>query len=289
MNGSMAKTRNTEAEPLFADLALARRVEAAWDFLGVQNALVQARRDPASGAEVLAVGGGHAIFLGAGSPLSQAQGLGLNGSIAEAEIGRMEAFFGDRSTSTQIEVCSLADPSLLSTLSRRGYMIAEQTHTLVSPLTAWAAQDRASVHPSAKAGVEIVRVEEDGLEPWVDVVLRCFFERPEDAPQALREGAIAMGIVAGVTAWLARVDGQTAGGGSLMIHEGLGLICGDGTLPDFRHRGVQTALLRARLAHAVAAGCDLAVICTQPGSGSQRNSERQGFRVVYARTMMIHT
>ena len=139
-----------------------------------------------------------------------------------------------------------------------------------------------------KANVEIVRVEEESLEPWVDVVLRCFFDRPEDAPPALRDGAIAMGMVPGVTAWLARVDGHPAGGGSLMIHEGLALICGDGTLPDFRHQGVQTALLRARLAHAVAAGCDLAVICTQPGSGSQRNAERLGFRVVYARTMMIN-
>ena len=73
-----------------------------------------------------------------------------------------------------------------------------------------------------------------------------------------------------------------------MIHGGLALICGDGTLPSFRHRGVQTLLLQARLAHAAASGCKLAAICTQPGSGSQRNAERQGFQVVYARTMLIH-
>ena len=85
-------------------------------------------------------------------------------------------------------------------------------------------------------------------------------------------------MVPGVTAWLARADGRPAGGGSLMIHQGLALICGDGTLPDFRHQGVQTALLRARLAHAAAAGCDLAVICTQPGSGSSatRNAWASG-------------
>jgi hypothetical protein len=49
---------------------------------------------------------------------------------------------------------------------------------------------------------------------------------------------------------------------------------------------VQSALLSARLDQGRQAGCDLAVICTQPGSGSQRNAERQGFSVVYARTMM---
>jgi len=72
-----------------------------------------------------------------------------------------------------------------------------------------------------------------------------------------------------------------------MIHDHLVLICGDGTLPQFRHRGVQTQLLRARLAHAQREGCKLAAICTQPGSGSQRNAERQGFRTVYARTMLV--
>ena len=69
----------------------------------------------------------------------------------------------------------------------------------------------------------------------------------------------------------------------LVIHDGLALFCGDG--PSFRHRGVQRRFF-ARLAHALAAGCRLAMICTQPGSGSQRNAERQGFRVAYARTML---
>ena len=84
------------------------------------------------------------------------------------------------------------------------------------------------------------------------MVLGCFFQEPDEPPPAFREGAISMGMVPGVTTWLARVEGQPAGGGSLMIHDRLALICGDGTLPRFRHRGVQTELLRARLSHAQA-------------------------------------
>jgi len=72
-----------------------------------------------------------------------------------------------------------------------------------------------------------------------------------------------------------------------MIHDGLALICGDGTLPSYRHRGVQTLLLQARLADAAASGCKLAAICTQPGSGSQRNAERQGFRIAYTRIKWV--
>jgi hypothetical protein len=272
-------------EILFADLDLTRRVEAAWDSLAIESARALKLLAPESAAEAIAVVGGHAVFMGAGSPLSQAQGLGLHGPVPEPEIALMEAFFRDRQTLTQIEVASLADQTLLSCLTQRGFLIAEQTHLLVASLATEGLR-RSSANPSEPATiVDVARVESGQCAFWVDVVLACFFEGPAAPPPALRDGAIAMAAVPGFSAWMARVDGQPAGGASLVIHDGLALFCGDGTLPSFRNRGVQTALLRSRLAHALAAGCRLAVTCTQPGSGSQRNAERQGFRVA-ARTML---
>ncbi|APW61463.1 GNAT family N-acetyltransferase [Paludisphaera borealis] len=268
---------------LLADHALARRIEAAWDRVGVENARSALRRRPDCGAEILAVGEGHAVYLGAGSPLSQAQGIGLNGPVAESDVARMEAFFLDRATPCQIEVASTADPSFPTLLSARGFAILELTHMLALPLAGWTPPDR----PGEGAGPEIVveRVEADRIEAWVDVVLGGFFDGDEP-PAALREGAIAMAMVQGVTAWQAKVDGRPAGGASLLVIDGLGLMAGDGTLAEFRGRGVQTALLSARLAHARDAGCDLAVTCTQPATGSQRNAERLGFQIVYARAML---
>src|SRR5262249_21318711 len=134
MNAPIKRSEPGESDALFADLPLARRIEAAWDHLGVENALAQKGRAPESKAEAIAVGGGHAVFLGSGSPLSQAQGLGLTGPVLESELVRMERFFRDRDTPIQIEVASLADPSLLASLSMRGYLIGEQTHSLVCPL-----------------------------------------------------------------------------------------------------------------------------------------------------------
>jgi hypothetical protein len=286
-NPKVERDGTEKPQPFFADHSLARRVEAAWDYLGVQNTLAQQRRAADAGAEILTVGGGHAVFLGAGSPLSQAQGLGMNGPVREEDLARMEQFFKDRDTPTQIEVASLADFSLLPALCMRGYWIAEQTHCLISCAGDWRLPGNDGGRSLWPGEVAVVQVEPHGLEAWVDVLMNCFFEPPAVSPPALREGALAMALVPGITAWVAKIEGEPAGGGSLMIHDGLALICGDGTLPRFRHRGAQTALLEARLAHARAAGCDLAAICTQPGSGSQRNAERQGFRVVYARTMMV--
>ena len=55
---------------------------------------------------------------------------------------------------------------------------------------------------------------------------------------------------------------------------------------DLRRHGVQTALLAARLAD-LAAGCDVAVVTTQPGSRSRRNVQRHGFDLLHTRAVLI--
>ena len=73
-----------------------------------------------------------------------------------------------------------------------------------------------------------------------------------------------------------------------MIPEhGIFAVCGAGTAAEFRGRGLQTALLRARLAAAAEAGCEFAVVITNGGSASQRNCERLGFRVAYSKVTVI--
>ena len=62
---------------------------------------------------------------------------------------------------------------------------------------------------------------------------------------------------------------------------------GAATAPAHRRRGIQTALLSARLADAAAAGCDVAVITTQPGSKSQQNAQRRGFDLLYTRAVLV--
>ncbi len=64
-------------------------------------------------------------------------------------------------------------------------------------------------------------------------------------------------------------------------------LCGATTLPEKRRRGVQTALLRERLARARESGCEVAVVTTQPGSKSQQNVQRQGFALLYTRAVLV--
>ncbi|WP_165227371.1 GNAT family N-acetyltransferase [Aquisphaera insulae] len=268
------------------DLDLVRRVEAGWDAINVETARSQRALDPALGADWIAVGGGHAAFLGMGSFLSQAQGLALDGPVGEDEIARMEQFFLDRGTPVQVEVATLADPSFLTALCLRGYTVADQSHSLVCPLEAGGGDTRDDAETDT-ASLQIVPAGVGDWDTLVDVTLRCFFEDPESAPPLLREGMLAMAALPANTGWLAVVDGEPAGGGSLWIHEGLALFYTDGTLAPYRGRGIHSALLQARLDHARAAGCDLAAIVTPPGGGSQRTAQRAGFVLSHARTMMV--
>ena len=72
--------------------------------------------------------------------------------------------------------------------------------------------------------------------------------------------------------------------GSVFLGEGVALLAGASTVPAGRRQGAQTALVAARLHYAAAQGCTLATMGAHPGSQSQRNAERHGFRVAYTRT-----
>jgi hypothetical protein len=92
-------------------------------------------------------------------------------------------------------------------------------------------------------------------------------------------------------AWLdGKPDGEAShppvGAASLAIHAGIACLFGASTRVPHRRRGVHTALLATRLAAAAVTGCELAVIHTEPGSESQRNVERLGFRLAYTKATM---
>ena len=81
-------------------------------------------------------------------------------------------------------------------------------------------------------------------------------------------------------------EGEPAGGGGVYMHEGVAEFGGASTRPVFRRRGVQSALLAARLKAASATGCDTAIVLTEPGSDSERNLGRAGFRLGYTKVIV---
>jgi GNAT superfamily N-acetyltransferase len=83
--------------------------------------------------------------------------------------------------------------------------------------------------------------------------------------------------------FVAEWEGYPIAAAAIAIHDGVALLAGASTDPVFRGRGAQAALLETRLGYAASVACELAMMGALPGSASQRNGERQGFRIAYTR------
>ncbi|MGE0042174.1 MAG: GNAT family N-acetyltransferase, partial [Vicinamibacterales bacterium] len=235
----------------------------------------RARVDPSAAAAWIEVAGAYAMFDGVDSPLTQTFGLGLFGDTGDRELARLEAFFDGRGAAVHHEVSPLAGVELAARLARRGYVPEEFTTVLCRPL---GGSPDGDTTPAGGVAVEPLPDGQAGL--FGDVAARGWAEFPEVAPFVADLSAV-FAHHAAARCYLAVVDGVPAGTGVLTMHEGVAVLAGASTVPEARCRGAQRALLAARLADAAAAGCDLAMIATAPGSASQRNAERRGFRIAY--------
>ncbi|MFL6215732.1 MAG: GNAT family N-acetyltransferase [Blastocatellia bacterium] len=258
---------------------MAHRLELTDAYGSAAFARAHASLFPETGATAESFAGGWAIFAGVDSPVTQAFALGLDGTVAEDEVARMEEFFRQRGAATTVELCPYADPSIVEVFRKRGYSLIEFSNVLTRRLTH---EDAAMV---GDGEVRVRHPESHEARVWAETVARGFF--PEgDLPPGMIDLFITSLNSATGTFFLAEVAGEIIGGGVLTMHDGVASCGGASTLPAFRGRGAQTALLRARLRYAAEHGCDLAMVTTLPGTTSQRNAERQGFRVVYTRSKL---
>lgn len=266
----------------FADIALARRLEMMDAYGEILYCRTHAELFPEAGATFESFAGGIAAYAGSNSPMSQAFAMGLNGVVTEKEIERLEDFFYSRGSVVSIEVCPLADDSLVRILNTRGYVVSEFSNVLVRNL----GSDLGSYRAAGR--VRIFEAKPAEFYIWTETVARGFADDKEVLPE-MRDIALVFFHEPGVRHVLVEVDGVVAGGGAMGINEGIADIFGTSTLRDFRGRGVQSSLIRALLETARDEGCEIATATTQCGSTSQRNFERQGFRVAYTRSKFVAT
>ena len=261
------------------NLELARRIELAEAQAAVECAETLNRLRPGSGAAVEQIAGGFAIYCGANSPTTQAVGMGLSGAVSEEGFDRLEHFYRSRKEPVRVETCPLADHSFIEQFGKRGYRVTEFSNVMALLLDGTRS---AQSWPGPPAGMTVEKVGHEETELWTLTVAQGFSGTFPVTPEIL-EVMKMFALGSSAECYLARIDGAVAGGGTLAICDGVAGLFGASTLPAFRGRGVQTALLHARLSRAAAAGCDLAVSLALPGSTSQRNIVRQEFSVLYTR------
>jgi GNAT superfamily N-acetyltransferase len=275
--------------PLFCDIALAGRIERAEAQLVAAASGAAARRGGGGGGAgfVIPIAGGVASFAEEDSPFNKVAGLGFGGLPDAAALEEIEQAFTARGAATQVELAHLADPGTGALLTGRGYQLVSFENVLGLAVRG---------HPGqgAPPGIEVRPSGDDEFESWLDVQIEGVghpdtqgLPSHEEFPGHAIAGAERDLAAAGVTRYAALRDGAMAGGASMRISDGIAQFTGAATAPAHRRRGIQAALLSARLADAAAAGCDVAVVTTQPASKSHQNVQRQGFDLLYTRAILV--
>ncbi|MBK8246958.1 MAG: hypothetical protein IPK85_06110 [Gemmatimonadetes bacterium] len=261
----------------FADLALSQRLERA-EAAGCRGFVeARARVESAVGAVWREFAGTFAMFDGPSSPITQTFNLGMERPVDAAQLDEIEAFYHDRQAPVFHEVSPLADDSARHLLVERGYRVVEYTSVLYRPI------DPAIVLSGARnPRLRVRAMVPADIDAWVETAVSGWSEFPEYAPM-MRGLSVVNTQHTDARCYLATLDDAMVATGGLSFHGDVALCAGASTIPAARQQGAQLALLEHRLRDAAAAGHTLAMMCARPGSGSQRNAERHGFRVAYTR------
>ena len=261
---------------VFADLDLSRRLERAEGQACLEFAESRHRLYPERGAAWMQCAGANVVFDGVDSPVTQTFGLGLFEPLLPGALDQIERFFQDRGAVVVHEVSPLAGIPTLDLLCARGYRPIELSTVLYRPV------DRPGAREDSVVTVRVAAPEESAL--WAEVSARGWAHDDPDLRGFLEQfGAVAFARQQSVH-FIAELDGQPGAAGALSLHGGVALFGGAATVPEMRRRGLQAALLEARIRYAFEQGYPLAMMVTEAGSQSQRNAERQGFRIAYTRT-----
>jgi GNAT superfamily N-acetyltransferase len=262
---------------IFCDKGISQKLERTEARANVDFVVSRARIQSESGAEWIEVAGTYAMFDGVESPLTQTFGLGVFEEITEAHLDEIEVFFRKHEAPVFHEVSPLADPSLMTLLSDRGYRPFELTNVMFRELGG--GEDR-KVNPDI-----VTRVINKGeIEMWARTAGEGWSTEMPGLEDFMYNFTLIAAQSEGARPFIGELDGKAIATGKLYVYDDVALLAGASTIPSGRRQGAQTALLDARLRLAGDEGCTLAIMSALPGSQSQRNAEKNGFRVAYTRT-----
>ncbi|MCF7635756.1 MAG: acetyltransferase, GNAT family [Dehalococcoides mccartyi] len=224
--------------------------------------------------------GAFIIYDGEASPINRVMCLGLKESILEEDLTGLEAFYNGHGLKAMLDVCPLAEEDMIYLLGKRGYTVYQFDSVLVHEVSSFRLEIK------EPPGIVIWPVNKNNYLTWLDVVSRGFSAAEADLPsmQSICEPNYHS---RNSSAYLAYLDGKPAGGGVLYVRGHMAELGGDATLPDFRRRGVQTALIQHRLKAARKMGVRQMVFVAAPGTSSERNARRAGFELAYSRALFL--
>ena len=246
--------------------------------------------------------GGIAGRSSPGNWSNSSVGMGLKGPVTQGEVDEVVAWFQEAGIEPRFEVCPFADPSLVAALEthRAVALIFENTF-----FRALSASERVSPLVETPRGLKIERVDPSdaaAVRQYSAVAMSGFL--PDGESPSEEDFAVSARVVAHprTVAMLATIDGEPAGAGAAAVSDPIEIgggangdaggtrvlaMFGASVLARFRNRGVQQALMAARLNHGIEHGAAMASIGAKPGIATERNARRMGFGLAYTKVHVV--
>lgn len=280
MRGRRPREEHMESSQLhspmleLADIARREEARAALGVSEVANASIRVAGGIASRGELRAW-------------VNTAIGLGMAGPVSGDEIDRLIAWYAEHGIEPRVELCPYADPSLAAILASRGFVphrFEQVFFREIDPAERFAAPNE----PPAGLDVRVVDPDDEATTLEFARTVSTGFTPPgkpvREQDVALFARCVRHARTVAIGAWL---DGRCVGGGALERLDDLAALYGLSVLSEYRGRGVQQALIAARLEHAARNGARLATIGGDPGMATERNVRRFGFHVAYTKMHLV--
>jgi hypothetical protein len=223
-------------------------------------------------ADAIECAGGIAAFTGPGSPLSVVKGVASE--LKASDVEQAESFFQRRGASqATFELAPWVAASSAQLLTRLGYAESGAESVVTREVAIDSTSTVSIQHPldareldSDAWGVVFSDVCDIPPFEWWTRLSRAAGFMP---------GAVNLGVAGEDGGWIACA--QLAPAGNIAI------FANDNTMVAARDRGIQKMLIRRRLRQAVTRGLSIAIAEVAPGSVSEANYVKCGFRVTYTR------
>jgi hypothetical protein len=268
-------TGSASGQAFDSDMLLEKVQSASIAMLRAATLAMDVRR-PEIGACATDLAGACVAYSGSNVPLTCAIGVGTSSPVDGEDIGAIETFYDSLNSPVRIAISGRTHVGVNSLLASRGYKAGAPMENWWMPL----ADVPAKPIPD---DIEVVPATLDDAEVWVRTVAAGFQETdgPVDEfklPGALLDTFYCFGFADGARPFLARRNGEVAGGGVFHVNGDTAHLRTTSCRFVHRRNGVQNALLNVRLQWALKAGCRFVFSSTAGIGASARNLQRFGLQ-----------
>lgn len=201
----------------------------------------------------------------------------------EKEIGNIIDFYKQIEIPARFELTPAHTSSdLLTHLSETGYYHNDFHTTLYAPLS----KELETSYESNEQKIIIRKLKSNEFDTFAEIYTKGF-EMPSFLKSGIAQNNEILYNIKNWTFYLASYENEPAGIGVLFIKDRIATLAAAATLPTYRNKGIQSALIKYRIYQAYLQNCDLIVGQAKFGSVSQNNMEKAGLSIAYTKAIWV--